>query len=158
VLDVGCGTGISAPLFATTAYIGLDLDAGPLREFRRIYPALPALRADSAALPIATAAADLVLFRAVLHHLDDAVLREAVAEAARVLRPEGRLVILEPVPSARLRARLLWRLDRGSHPRSAQDLRAVLLDRFVVDEWQSYAIHHEYALGVLSRRAGRKSR
>jgi ArsR family transcriptional regulator len=52
-----------------------------------------ALRGDAEALPLAAAACDAVFLSQVLHHA--ARPPAAVAEAARVLRPGGRLIVLD---------------------------------------------------------------
>jgi ubiquinone/menaquinone biosynthesis C-methylase UbiE len=55
------------------------------------------LKASADALPMADAAADLVLFVFSLHHVPAAELDAALAEARRVLRASGRLYVAEPV-------------------------------------------------------------
>ena len=53
---------------------------------------LRVVRADAAAQPFATGAVDAVTLISMLHHVPDS--RGALAEAARMLRPGGRLVLL----------------------------------------------------------------
>lgn len=91
VVDLGCGGGLfSVPLAEAGArVIGLDLALAALREAAgRRAGALFAVASMEAA-PIASASADLVLLADVLEHVPDPV--PAVAEAARILRPGGRL-------------------------------------------------------------------
>ncbi|TMM31702.1 MAG: methyltransferase domain-containing protein [Actinobacteria bacterium] len=89
-LDLGCGTGQYAEVIRSTGRVpvGLDRSADQLRLARRRVPA--AVHADAAALPFADAAFPTVVAMWVSTDVDDfgAVLREA----ARVLRPGGRLV------------------------------------------------------------------
>ena len=83
---------------------GLGGPDGPV-EFRVV---------DARAMPFDGAAFDAVFSFGVLHHIPGAW-RDAVAEAARVLRPGGWFVFTELVVSAwasRLAGRLLSRLDR----------------------------------------------
>jgi SAM-dependent methyltransferase len=91
VLEVGVGTGIMAAALvrAGRQVFGVDL-SGPMlaKAYRRIGPRLAA--ADARALPVASDAVDNVLFCWVLHLVGD--LPRAVAEAARVVRPGGRVV------------------------------------------------------------------
>jgi ubiquinone/menaquinone biosynthesis C-methylase UbiE len=86
VLDLGCGEGPFLP----RGGIGLDLDLDRLRTARARSDRL--VQADAHALPFGAATFDTVLANRMLNaagHIDD-VLREIV----RVLRPDGRLVVL----------------------------------------------------------------
>jgi SAM-dependent methyltransferase len=97
VLEVGVGTGVvAAALRARGVPVhGVDLSAAMLRRaVARLGPVVA--RADALALPVASGAVDNVLFVAALHAIGD--IDGAVAEAARVLRPGGRLVAVHGVP------------------------------------------------------------
>ena len=48
----------------------------------------------------------------------------------------------------RWRSRLLWRYDRGSHPRSGGVLRGGMAAEFQVTDWQELTIQHRYVLGA----------
>lgn len=87
ILDVGGGTGRAAAALGSAVVV--DPAAGMLRRARRA--GHPAVRADAAALPVAECSVDAVVVLDALHHVPD---REgALAEAARVLRPGGVLVV-----------------------------------------------------------------
>jgi SAM-dependent methyltransferase len=97
VLEVGVGTGIvAAALRARGVPVhGVDLSAAMLRRaVDRLGRAV--VRADALALPVASGSVDNVLFVAALHAIGD--VPGAAAEAARVLRPGGRLVAVHGVP------------------------------------------------------------
>jgi ubiquinone/menaquinone biosynthesis C-methylase UbiE len=104
VLDVGCGTGTLAVMAARAApgvkVTGLDPDAAILaRARRRAADAGREIRFDegsSTALPYPDASFDLVLCTLMLHHLRDEDKRRTASELARVLRPDGRLVVADP--------------------------------------------------------------
>lgn len=93
VVDVACGTGDLAALAAAAGarVVGVDFAPGMLARARGRGAAL--VRGDAAALPFRPACADAVTCGFALRNVVaiDAVL----AEAARVLRPGGRLVLLE---------------------------------------------------------------
>lgn len=108
VLDVGCGAGtaelILAMLEPTGArFVGIDLVHDRVRDARRAARehGLPVelATADAAALPFAGASFDAAFAVAVLQHVDRPV--DAVAGLARVMRPGGRLVVVEPDNDAR---------------------------------------------------------
>ncbi|MET8837667.1 methyltransferase domain-containing protein [Micromonospora sp. NPDC004540] len=88
-LDLCCGTGAHAAELRRLGWrpIGVDLSAGQLRLGRA---RLPVARADATALPLADGAVPAVA--CVLAHTDMPDYPAAIAEAARVLAPGGRLV------------------------------------------------------------------
>jgi SAM-dependent methyltransferase len=89
---------------------------------------------------------------AVMHHLTDAMLEMVLDEAVRVLKVGGRMILLDPVRNREiLLGRILWRLDRGSYPRTAEELRERLESRFEVTHWEKFTIYHEYVLGIGQR-------
>lgn len=99
-LDLGCGTGITL-LDLSERYdrvVGVDLSREMLAGFdpARVAPgrSVSIAQADMAALPLRSGSIDLVLCRSALHHMDDEV--GVLAEACRVLKPDGRLVLGEP--------------------------------------------------------------
>lgn len=107
LLDPGCGTGAySAALVDRVGRItGLDLSDGMLQVARaKLAPWIERgtveLRKGSiTAMPFAEASFDAVMFNQVLHHLEDgkdpefAQLSVAVAEAFRVLKPGGLVLV-----------------------------------------------------------------
>jgi SAM-dependent methyltransferase len=98
VLDAGCGVGYGAAQLAEVAesVIGVDVDPESIAYARRRYDAenVEFLVADLAALPLAAGAVDIVCMFEVIEHLPD---REAaLAEVARVLRPEGAFFVSTP--------------------------------------------------------------
>lgn len=104
VLDLGCGPGVSALELARrlpdAQVIGLDIASGMLRQAQR-YAArdglaghIPWVQADAARLPFASSSLDVVTGHSFLYLVSD---RQGVlAEAYRVLRPGGRIVLMEP--------------------------------------------------------------
>ena len=93
ILDIGGGTGrVSDALTCRCVRVVLDASPGMLRQARA--KELPTCYAVAERLPFADASIDRALMVDSLHHLNDQGL--AVAEALRVLRPGGRLVIEEP--------------------------------------------------------------
>jgi SAM-dependent methyltransferase len=125
----------------------LDLDPRALRALRRKASGARAIAADVSRLPLPDGCIDLVLCVAVVHHLDDATLAAAVPELARVC--SGRLLLLEPLRNDRRRvSRWLWRYDRGRHPRTREELVAILASHFRVEEEIAFAVYHEYLICV----------
>jgi SAM-dependent methyltransferase len=106
LVDVGTGTGRMVELLAPRARTALGLDRNPemLRIARNRLEAagLHSARVqtgDMYALPLGAAAADTVVLHQVLHFADNPA--AAIAEAARVLRGGGRLLVIDLMPHAR---------------------------------------------------------
>ena len=100
VLDIGTGTGRSAEALAGRAehIVGFDRSPAMLRLARARLQHLPALswelvQGDFVALPFANASFDTVLLHQVLHFAAEPTL--PLAEAARVCRAGGRIVIVD---------------------------------------------------------------
>jgi ubiquinone/menaquinone biosynthesis C-methylase UbiE len=98
-LDVGCGTGFFALLLAGLGHrpVGVDLADAMLARAREKAAAagldVDFRSADAEHLPLADGSFDLVIERHVIWTLPDPP--RALAEWARVLRPGGRLVLVE---------------------------------------------------------------
>ena len=97
VLDVGAGTGVNAGLFGPDARpIVLDRDDGMLRRARaKGRGARPLVRGDGMSLPFRHGTFDAVLFTLVLCSIPRP--EDAVREALRVLKPGGRIAVVEHV-------------------------------------------------------------
>lgn len=100
VLDIGTGTGRMAELFAPRAgsIVALDKSLDMLRVARAKLQHLPAggvelVQGDFANLPFAAHRFDTVLLHHVLHFAQDPA--AAIAEAARVTKPGGRIAIVD---------------------------------------------------------------
>lgn len=94
---------------------------------------------------------DVVLWVALSHHLTDCQLEGALAEAGRVAR--HRLIFLDALqsPSSPV-SRLLWGIDRGSHPRPAEILIAAIERHFHLEQIMRYKVYHRYLLCVARSR------
>jgi SAM-dependent methyltransferase len=103
VLDLACGRGEVALLARQQGAEVVAIDIGPaLARVAAENVSAPAVCGSMTALPFAAGTFDRVLGAASLHHLSPADVRVAVAEARRVLRPQGRALFLEPIENSRL--------------------------------------------------------
>jgi ubiquinone/menaquinone biosynthesis C-methylase UbiE len=111
LLDLGAGTGrFGRPFVAAgDAYVGVDLSLDMLREFARHAARPPLAQADGERLPFGDATFDAVLMVQVFGGMRG--WRRVLAEARRVLRPNGALLIgRTATPADGLDARLKRRL------------------------------------------------
>lgn len=95
VLDVGCGTGktLSAICQEGLDGVGIDLQGEALFEASQSYPSIKFVQGSATALPFCDHTFDAVILADVLEHIDDQL---ALAEAYRVLKPKGCLLITVP--------------------------------------------------------------
>jgi SAM-dependent methyltransferase/DNA-binding transcriptional ArsR family regulator len=103
VLDLGTGTGQMLQLLGQRArrVVGVDVSPAMLSVARANLDSaglrhVQLRQGDLYALPVDLARFDLVILHQVLHFMDDPA--RAVREAARVLRPGGRIVIVDFAP------------------------------------------------------------
>lgn len=102
-VDLGTGTGRMLELIGPRARTGIGIDLSPeMLAFARAHLEQSGIehcsvrQGDLYDLPLQDESADLVALHQVLHYLDDPA--AAVAEAARVLKPGGRLLIADFAP------------------------------------------------------------
>jgi len=93
LLDVGCGLGATTAFLTGTGYRVTGVEPSPplLKEARRRCPGADLLPGSAEALPFADATFDGVFMECVLSLVGERA--AALSEAARVLRPGGRLVV-----------------------------------------------------------------
>ena len=137
IVDLGCGPAFAAIALArarpAAAIIGCDLAPLMLREARRrlaragLSGRVQLLEADAARLPLAGGTVDAVTGHSFLYLVDRPA--EVLAEIHRILRPGGRLVLMEPN-------------DRGAPLREV--LRHSRDPRFLVSVslWRPYSRRH----------------
>lgn len=108
VLDVGCGAGalVRALQRHGARAVGIEISADQLAHARDADDGHGAryLVGRAEALPFADASLDLVVYDRSLHHVPIPRMGTALDEAARVLRPGGRVYVAEPVAAGDLYA------------------------------------------------------
>lgn len=101
VLDVACGEGYGSAILAGRAasVVGVDIDGPTVAHARAAYASRPNLtfvEGSAAKLPLADASVDLVVSFETIEHLEAADQPAMLAEFARVLVPDGVLVLSAP--------------------------------------------------------------
>jgi ubiquinone/menaquinone biosynthesis C-methylase UbiE len=154
VLEVAVGTGLNLPHYpAGVTVTGIDLSDGMLDLARRraasLDRAVTLLQGDAQALPFADASFDTVLCTFGLCAIPDA--DTAIDEMVRVLRPDGRLILVDHVGFSAwpLRA-LLWLLERITIPLTGEHfVRRPYLT--VVARGLEVTQHERFKLGFVER-------
>ncbi len=101
VLEAGSGLGAPLIVLRRQGYrnvIGMDYAENALQATRRHAPDLPLLAGDVHAIPCADGSLAAYLSFGVLEHFEQGM-GPALAEARRVLRPDGLLVLTIPFPN-----------------------------------------------------------
>ena len=122
VLEIGCGTG-NLTIRVKRAYplvevIGSDPDPLALKRAQRKASSLTGIRFErgyAQRLPYADGEFDRVLSSMMLHHLDDDAKPAAASEVFRVLRPGGRLHVVDMGGNVTAHDGLAARLVMRSH-------------------------------------------
>lgn len=148
-LDIGTGPGhiplLVCERIADSRVVGVDLAEHMLRHARRHLAESPYAgraefrKADAKGLDFEDASFDTVYSNTILHHIPDP--RPFLAEARRVLRPGGALLIRDLYrPETPERAQELVRLHAaGESPSNQELLRASLFAAFTPDELRALA-------------------
>jgi len=115
VLDLACGTGLNfrhiiEQISPNGRIVGVDCTRAMLKRARRKlarrrWDGVTLVEGDATSLPLASDSCDAVLCSYAMAIIPD--YRRAIAEAVRVLKPGGRLVLLEPKRGTALWARVV---------------------------------------------------
>jgi SAM-dependent methyltransferase len=96
VLDAGCGDGYGTALLARVASeaVGVDYERPVIERAQRLYPAARFDTANLIELPYPDASFDVLVSMQVIEHLHTP--QEFLSECARVLTPDGLLILSTP--------------------------------------------------------------
>ncbi len=141
VLDVACGEGYGSALLAASAreVTGVDVARDVVRHAAAAYVHIPHLRfvaASAAALPLPDASIDVAVSFETIEHLPPALQPRMIAELARVLAPDGILVLSAPNPVEYSDARS-YRNPFHTHEPTREELGDLLAGDFPARRWFS---------------------
>ncbi|WP_091452764.1 methyltransferase domain-containing protein [Micromonospora inyonensis] len=139
LVDLGCGAGLLAPHLAGKGYrhVGVDLTRSALEQAAA--HGVTVVNADATAVPLADGCADVVAAGEILEHVPD--WRRAVAEACRLLRPGG-LLVLDTLNDTALSRLVTVRIGERlpAVPRGIHDPRLFVDDRELVRECARHGV------------------
>ena len=134
VLDVACGPGAFSDLFPAGSYSGIDLNPKYIAYARTKYHGRFEVQ-DATKIDFPENSFDDVLVYGLLHHLSDEDVDAVLSGIRRVLRPGGRALIIEDIPTEsrlNLIGHLLHWMENGHFIRPAPHYRALIDQRFQV--------------------------
>lgn len=129
ILDIGCGTGAFARLFDKNNYFGIDILPAYIEHAKKNCPGNFRVM-DAADLKFPDEYFDRILIMAVLHHLSDEDSDKVIREAKRVLKPDGRILIMENSKIPRLENALvlfIQKLDKGEFIRTPEKYEKIVI-------------------------------
>jgi ArsR family transcriptional regulator len=139
VADLGCGTGQAIAVLAPNVarVIGVDREQAMLAaagERLASHPNVSLRRGELEALPLDDGEVDVALLSLVLHHVEDP--GRVFAEVRRVVRPDGRVVVVDM--AAHDRAEYRWTMGHRHSGFSADSLASFAQEGgLVVDRWRA---------------------
>jgi SAM-dependent methyltransferase len=146
VLEVGAGTGDWAQVLPPTArYLWYDNDPVKLGGFRVKRLSSLAVLADGANICLKDKSVDYALCVSFSHHLTDQELDDFLRQIAQVCR--NKLIFMDGYRyDSSLISNLMWKYDRGSHPRYPDAILAAIQKWFDVDHKAEFSIYHHYLI------------
>lgn len=96
VLDFGSGTGANCTLFSPDTYMGVEPDHKRVLFSKKQYPDYVFHVLQENSLPAEDNSLDYILIISVLHHISCADIRQYMNEFVRVLKPDGKVIAIEP--------------------------------------------------------------
>jgi len=136
VLDVPCGTGTFSTFFSRDQYTGIDLGENYVKYASKKHPMKEFVVMDALNMTFANDSFDNVLVIGFLHHLSDEDSSKALSEIKRVLKPDGKLLLIEDSPTRdkwNVIDKYLQKLDEGENIRPAEYYEGVLKNLFTIE-------------------------
>jgi SAM-dependent methyltransferase len=126
VLDVGCGPGTNAGVFAPNGYVGADLSPDYIDSARKRFPQHQFEVWDITKPGPNLGMFDVALINSVFHHLSDDETVTVLGALPSFLNDGAAIHIIDLIlPPDRSLARSLAKMDRGEFPRSIEHWRSL---------------------------------
>ena len=97
VLDVGCGLGLTGEHLTKKGFkvTGIELDSAVVNKTKK-YASYEVHNESATKLPYSDSSFDAVIFMYVMHHIPIEKHKSVLSEAKRVLKPNGKMIMIEP--------------------------------------------------------------
>jgi len=159
VVDLGCGPGDILDYLPKVRYLGFDMNPAYIEAASARYGDNGEFRVSSvngAELAELFGQADIVMANGVVHHLDDWEAMRLFELAASLLKPDGRLVTIDPVfhPKQGYVRRWLVSQDRGEHVRAPERYLTLARSQFpgVFERLEDHMLQFPYSHFVMECR------
>jgi SAM-dependent methyltransferase len=154
IIDIGCSTGTCAEHiidFHYHDYTGVDIERKYIEAAKKRVPRGNFVTLDARSTFFPDRSFDIAMFIGVMHHMEDALVRDCLSEVGRIVKPDGCVLVAEPVFSrGEFLSTALLKLDRGKYIRDDLGYRS-LFDGFKVDRQNYFRFSaHRFSSYVLS--------
>lgn len=139
ILDVPCGTGEFCMLFKPESYIGIDISQAYISYAKKNYKRTFFCR-DALNSGFGDGYFNDVLAAGFFHHLDNQSIDLVLKEIRRIIKTEGKMLLIEDAPTSsgwNIIGRVLQRLDMGERIRGSETYIPVLRKYFTVNKHYS---------------------
>jgi SAM-dependent methyltransferase len=142
VLDVGCGPGTNTHVFASSDYLGIDINPNYIADARNRYGRRFVVADVTNYLGGDEGKFDFVFVNSMLHHIDDTGIRKLLSHLSSLVSQDGHVHILDLVLPDRQRSlsHMLARMDRGQFPRSVSNLRGLVDEVLEVVDFEAFPL------------------
>jgi SAM-dependent methyltransferase len=123
ILDFGCGVGSICFKFDPEHYVGVDYDHRRIRYAQCLNRNYQFLNFNGSTIDLQNQSLDYVLIMAVLHHIPSSQLNEYFHEFHRLLRVDGKIIVIEPcfLEGSRYRNWYMKTFDKGKYIRNQEE-------------------------------------
>ncbi len=140
ILDYGCGTGKYCLFFKPTNYLGVDIDEKNVKIAKKNFKNYTFSQIKPDNLQFSNKKFDFILVVGVLHHISDNDLIPILENFNRIIKPDGRIMVIEPILSTTSTRINKWMkfVDRGKYIRYEKDLLNLFNKNFEVKELDQF--------------------
>lgn len=140
VLDFGCGVGSSCFMLNSSNYLGLDCDSKRIDFAKRLYPDYNFDILQENKIPVDDNSFDYIFLISVLHHISSESLKDYIQEFYRVIKENGKIIIIEPCFFERsyFSNKFMSFFDKGNYIRSEHEYLSIFNNYFQTDVFKKY--------------------
>lgn len=140
VLDIGCGPGTNARVFAGSDYVGIDINSEYISTASARSPGRFVVGDVTDENIFPDEQFDCVFANSLMHHLDDQSVRNLLGRMARLTAPGGKVHVLDLVlPPHASAGRMLAQLDRGRFARPVERWHGLFAEHLREERFQPYS-------------------
>ncbi len=135
-------------IFEAKNYLGVDVDKRRIESAKKNYKDYNFKVIKDSIIPSKTNSFDYICIFATLHHIPDNIIIKSVKEFKRVLKPTGKIVVIEPVLSEKYKFNnwFMNTFDDGGHIRSEIDYKKFFSKEFnikVHKKFRKFLLYNE---------------